>query len=89
MCRPVPPGSYHINQEHLLVERDEDAGATTAGKQGRSSSPTLGISPCPLSATAWATSVRSPLRAAAVEGRCRLQEFVGRTGEIFRTRDDG
>jgi phenylacetate-CoA ligase len=85
-----PAGSYHINSEHLLVERDEDAEAAVKGgrEAGEILVTTLDISPMPFIRYRMgdigrvATSTCGCGRSLPV-----LQEFIGRTGEIYRTRD--
>ena len=83
-----PAGSYHINQEHLLVERDEDAGATEGREAGEVLVTTLGISPMPFIRYRMGDiGTIAPSSCSCGRTLPVLQEFVGRTGEIFRTRD--
>jgi phenylacetate-CoA ligase len=83
-----PAGSYHINQEHLLVERDEDAGATDGREAGEVLVTTLGISPMPFIRYRMGDiGTIAPSSCSCGRTLPVLQEFVGRTGEIFRTRD--
>ncbi len=83
-----PEGSFHINQEHHLVERD-GAGSDGNGREtGEILVTTLDISPMPFIRYRMGDVGRT------VESRCGcgrtlpvLSDFLGRTGEIYRTRD--
>lgn len=81
-------GSFHINQEHILAEQDEcliDGGSEKAGEILVT---TLDLTPMPFIRYRMGDIGR------VVESACGcgrslqvLQDFLGRTGEIFRTRD--
>ena len=81
-----PGGSYHINQEHLLTERDERPGGD--GETGEILVTTLDISPMPFIRYRMG-DIGRVVPSACTCGRTLpvLQEFLGRTGEIYRTRD--
>ena len=88
MAGQCPNGSYHINQEHFLVERNEHLGNGTEAADGEILVTTLDISPMPFIRYRMGDIGR------VAESTCGcgrklpvLQEFLGRTGEIFRTRD--
>jgi len=81
-------GSYHINQEHSLVERDDDPRDGEDRETGEILVTTLDCSPMPfiryrmgdigkIGASTCGCGRMLPV----------LQDFLGRTGEIFRTRD--
>ena len=83
-----PYGSFHINQEHSLVERDEGPVQTGDRETGERLVTTLDISPMPFIRYRMGDIGRT------VESVCGcgrklqvLQDFLGRTGEVFRTRD--
>ena len=81
-------GSYHINQEHFLVERNEHTGNGAEGEVGEILVTPLDVSVMPFIRYRMGDIGR------VAESTCScgrklpvLQEFLGRTGEIFRTRD--
>jgi phenylacetate-CoA ligase len=83
-----PHGAYHINQEHSLVECDE--GSVQAGDPGTGELlvTTLDRSPMPFIRYRMGDIGRID------ESKCGcgrklqvLHDFLGRTGEVFRTRD--
>jgi len=81
-------GTYHINQEHTLVERDEGDGQKEERETGELLVTTLNISPMPFIRYRMGDIGRT------AESKCGcgrklqvLQDFLGRTGEVFRTRD--
>jgi phenylacetate-CoA ligase len=83
-----PAGSYHINQEHLLVERDDDAADHADREEGEILVTTLDISPMPFIRYRMGDIGRiAPSTCSCGRTLPVLQEFVGRTGEIFHTRD--
>jgi len=80
-------GAFHINQEHSLVERD-DSNSGAGGEAGELLVTTLDISPMPF------IRYRMGDIGSVVESTCScgrklpvLQDFLGRTGEIFRSKD--
>ncbi len=81
-------GSYHINQEHVIVERYEQAGNGAGGEEGE-----LLVTPLDISLMPFIRYRMGDIgRVAASTCSCGrtlpvLQEFLGRTGEIFRTKD--
>lgn len=81
-----PHGSYHINREHVLVERNDRP--EKGGEAGELLVTTLDISPMPF------IRYRMGDVGDIAESTCGcgrklpvLMDFLGRTGEIFRTRD--
>lgn len=83
-----PSGSYHINQEHLLVERDEDAGTAGERVEGEVLVTTLDISPMPFIRYRMGDiGTISPSNCSCGRTLPVIREFIGRTGEIYRTRD--
>ena len=83
-----PAGAYHINQEHLLVERDDDAGDGADREAGEILVTTLDISPMPFLRYRMGDIGRiAPSACGCGRTLPVLQEFVGRTGEIFRASD--
>ena len=80
-------GSYHINQEHSLVEREDD-GSGSGGEGGELVVTTLDMSPMPF------IRYRMGDIGKVADSTCGcgrklqvLQDFLGRTGEVYRTRD--
>jgi phenylacetate-CoA ligase len=85
-----PAGSDHINQEYLLAERDEEADAAAQGDRetGEILVTTLDISPMPFIRYRMGDIGRvAPSTCGCGRTLPVLQEFLGRTGEIYRTRD--
>ncbi len=83
-----PHGSYHINQEHLLAERYELTGRDVDQEEGEILVTTLDISPMPF--IRYRMGDIGKIEASACGcGRSLqvLKDLLGRTGEIFRTRD--
>jgi phenylacetate-CoA ligase len=80
-----PAGAYHLNQEYLLTERDEDPGDREAGEILVT---TLDPSPMPFIRYRMGDIGRvAPSACSCGRTLPVLQEFLGRTGEIYRTRD--
>lgn len=81
-------GAYHINQEHSLVERDE--GSVQAGDRepGELLVTTLDISPMPFIRFRMGDIGRTAESVCGCGRKLQvLQDFLGRTGEVFRMRD--
>lgn len=83
-----PHGSYHINQEHSLVERDEDASAGTDREAGELLVTTLDVSPMPFIRYRMGDLGRVEESACGCGRSLQvLKDLLGRTGEVYRTRD--
>ncbi len=81
-------GAYHINQEHSLVERDE--GPVQAGDRetGELLVTTLDISPMPFIRYRMGDVGRTAESVCGCGRKLQLlQDFLGRTDEVFHTRD--
>lgn len=83
-----PRGSYHINQENIFAERDEQPVEGEGREAGEILVTTLDISPMPFIRYRMGDIGR------VAESTCGcgrtlpvLQDFLGRTGEVFRARD--
>jgi len=83
-----PHGSYHINQEHSLVERDESDGQTEERETGELLVTTLDISPMPFIRYRMGDIGRTAESVCGCGRKLQvIQDLLGRTGEVFRTRD--
>lgn len=83
-----PAGMFHINAEHLYIEHETPPGSGGDEDTGEILATTLDVSPMPF--------IRYRMgdvgRVAASDCGCGrtlpvLKDFLGRTGEIFRTKD--
>lgn len=81
-------GTYHINQEHSLVERDEGSVQEGERETGELLVTTLDISPMPFIRYRMG-DIGSISESVCGCGRKlqMLHDFLGRTGEVFRTMD--
>jgi len=83
-----PDGAYHLNQEYLLTERDEEPAAGGDREEGEILVTTLDISPMPFIRYRMGDIGRvAPSSCGCGRTLPVLQEFLGRTGEVYRTRD--
>ena len=81
-------GSYHINQEYLFTEREENTAACGDGDTGEILATTLDISPMPFIRYRMGDIGKvAPSTCGCGRRLPVLQEFLGRTGEIYRTCD--
>jgi phenylacetate-CoA ligase len=80
-----PHGSLHVNQENLIVETDRDS---TSGHAGELLVTTLDSSPMPFIRYRMGDlGILTDSLCPCGRGLQVIQEFVGRTGEVFVTRD--
>jgi phenylacetate-CoA ligase len=78
-------GSLHVNQENLIVESDRDGASDQAGELLVT---TLDASPMPFIRYRMGDlGVLTDARCPCGRGLQVIREFVGRTGEVFVTRD--
>jgi phenylacetate-CoA ligase len=81
-------GAYHINQEHSLVERDECSVQAGDREAGELLVTTLDLSPMPFIRYRMGDIGRIAESACSCGRKLQvLQDLLGRTGEVFRTRD--
>jgi phenylacetate-CoA ligase len=81
-------GAYHVNQEHSLVERDESPVEAANREAGELLVTTLDISPMPFIRYRMGDIGRTADSACGCGRKLQvLQDLMGRTGEVFRTRD--
>jgi phenylacetate-CoA ligase len=83
-----PAGSLHINQEYLIVETERTEETADVAGGGEVLVTTLMPTPMPFIRYCTGDVARvGPSRCSCGRTLPVLEEFVGRTGEIFRTRD--
>jgi phenylacetate-CoA ligase len=81
-------GTYHINQEHSLIECDENPFQLGDRETGELLVTTLDISPMPFIRYRMGDIGRTAESTCGCGRKLQvLQDFLGRTGEVFRTRD--
>jgi phenylacetate-CoA ligase len=83
-----PEGSFHINQEHLLAERYERTGEDDDREEGEILVTNLDISPMPFIRYRMGDLGRFESSTCACGRKLQvMNDFLGRTGEVFRTKD--
>lgn len=83
-----PHGAFHINQEWMLAETEPIEGA--AGESGAGELLVTGLVPTPMPFIRYGMgdiARVAPSHCACGRTLAVMEEFVGRTGEIFTTRD--
>jgi phenylacetate-CoA ligase len=83
-----PHGQFHVNQEYMLLETEPTDEADGPPGAGEVLATTLVETPMPFIRYRMGDIARvAPSRCACGRSLQVLEEFVGRTGEIFTTRD--
>jgi phenylacetate-CoA ligase len=83
-----PHGSFHINQEHLHVETDRTLAGNSGADRGELLVTTLDISPMPFIRYRMGDLGELSGMGCPCGRRLKvLRELIGRTGEVFTTRD--
>jgi phenylacetate-CoA ligase len=83
-----PHGSFHINQEHLHVETDRSLAGNSGADQGELLVTTLDISPMPFIRYRMGDiGTLAPSRCACGRTLQVIEDLLGRTGEIFMTKN--